>query len=177
MLLKFNVYPRFAISLQLSNLLELLSLTLYILVSSADNLCKQFRPRSDPKGMIWIQTAWHSTDTTEIFFLEKKQQEQKNWFWKKYQQTTKPWLTSQAKRVDELKWKVLHVHAGFMLKPYISLLSIWHGLELLQLRVCVHVCVKVMMSEVRGIDFRWISRYRYSCRLVYIIIAMQIYHV
>ena len=48
MLLKFNVYPPFAISRQLSNLLE---------VSSADNLCKQLRPRSDPTGMIWIQTA------------------------------------------------------------------------------------------------------------------------
>ena len=57
MLLKFNVYPRLAISRQLSNLLELLSYTLYLLVSSADNLCKQFRPRSDPTGMIFIQTA------------------------------------------------------------------------------------------------------------------------
>ena len=38
MLFKFNVYPRFAISRQLSNLLELSSLTLYLLGSSADNL-------------------------------------------------------------------------------------------------------------------------------------------
>ena len=34
-------------------------------MSSADNLCKQLRPRSDPTGMIWVQTAWHSTDITE----------------------------------------------------------------------------------------------------------------
>ena len=53
-------------------------------MSSTDNLCKQFRPRSDPTGMIWIQTAWHSTDITEIF-LEKKtrQQEQKKMILKK----------------------------------------------------------------------------------------------
>ena len=59
------VYPWFTISRQLSNLLELSSLTLYLLVLSADNLGKQFRPRSDPTGMILIQTAWHSTDITE----------------------------------------------------------------------------------------------------------------
>ena len=34
-----------------------------------------------------------------------------------------------------------------------------------------------MTSEVCGIDFRGISGYRYICRLVYIIIAMQIQHV
>ena len=39
MFLTFNVYPRFAISRQLSFLLELSSKTLYLLVSSADNLC------------------------------------------------------------------------------------------------------------------------------------------
>ena len=32
--------------------------------------------------MIWIQTAWHSTDITKIF-LEKQQQKQQNWFWQK----------------------------------------------------------------------------------------------
>ena len=59
--------------------------------------------------------------------------------------------------VGKLKRKVLHVRAGFMLKPYICLPSIRHGLgpyRLLQLRVCVRVCVKVMASEVCGIDFR-----------------------
>ena len=40
--------------------------------------------------------------------------------------------------------------------------------------VCACVCVKVIKSEVCRIDFRWI---RYSCRLVYIIMVMQIYHV
>ena len=30
-------------------------------MSPADNLCKQFRPI----GMIWIQTAWHTTDITK----------------------------------------------------------------------------------------------------------------
>ena len=54
--------------------------------------------------------------------------------------------------MDDLKWMVLHVHAGFMLKPYICLLRIQHSLGL-QLRVCVRVCVKVMKSEVCGIDF------------------------
>ena len=89
MLLKFNVYPPFAISRQLSNLLELSSKTLYLLVSSADNLCKKIRPRSDQTGMIWIQTAWHSTDITEKKI--EKNNNKKSWFWKKYQQTTKPW--------------------------------------------------------------------------------------
>ena len=65
MLLKLNVYPRFAISRQLSNYCLNCRHKLYKLVLSADNLCKQFRPRSDPTGMIWIQTAWHSTDITE----------------------------------------------------------------------------------------------------------------
>ena len=83
MLLKFNVYPRFAISRQLSNLLEFSSYTLYLLVSSADNLCKQFRPRSDPTGMIWIQTAWNSTDITEKK-NRKNNSKKNNWFWKKY---------------------------------------------------------------------------------------------
>ena len=53
--------------------------------------------------------------------------------------------------------------------------TVYDPYRLLQLRVCVRVCVNVMTSEVFGIDFRWISGYRYSCRLVYIIIAMQIY--
>ena len=35
----------------------------------------------------------------------------------------------------------------------------------------------MMTSEVCGIDFRRISGYRYFCRLVHIIIAMQIYHI
>ena len=43
--------------------------------------------------------------------------------------------------------------------------------------MCVRVCVKMMTSEVCGIDFRGIIGYRYSCRLVQIIIAMQICHV
>ena len=50
-------------------------------MSSADNLCKQFRPRSDPTGMIWIQTAWHSTDVTEK--KSRKKQQQKTDFEKK----------------------------------------------------------------------------------------------
>ena len=33
-------------------------------------------------GMIWIQTAWHSTDIPD-FLRKKKQQQQINWFWKK----------------------------------------------------------------------------------------------
>ena len=48
-------------------------------MSPADNLCKQFRQM----GMIWIQTAWHSTDITEKKFRKKQQQQKKNWFWKK----------------------------------------------------------------------------------------------
>ena len=62
---------------------------LYLLVLSPDNLCKQFRPRSDPTGMIWIQTAWHSTDITEKNL--EKTTTKKTDFEKKYQQTTKPW--------------------------------------------------------------------------------------
>ena len=60
--------------------------------------------------------------------------------------------------MHELKWKVLHVHAWFMLKPYICLLSIRHSLEPLYtfkiacVRACV--CVKMMTSEVCEIDFR-----------------------
>ena len=41
----------------------------------------------------------------------------------------------------------------------------------------VRVCVKMMTSGVCEIDFRRISGYRYSCSLVHIIMAMQIYHV
>ena len=48
MLFKLNVYPQFAISRQLFKLPELSSLNLYLLVSSADYLCKQFGPRSGP---------------------------------------------------------------------------------------------------------------------------------
>ena len=145
-------------------------------MSSADNLCKQFRPRSDPTGMIWIQTAWHSTNITHVF--RKKQQQQKSDFEKKYQQTTKPWqITLSAKRVDELKWKVLHVHAGFMLPSFNTARSRTHMDFYKCVCACVCVCVKVMTNEVCWMDFRWISGYRYSCRLVYIIIVMQIYHV
>ena len=44
-----------------------LFLTICLLVSSADNLCKQFGPRSD---LIWIKTVWHSDDIPErSFFL------------------------------------------------------------------------------------------------------------
>ena len=45
--------------------------------------------------------------------------------------------------MDELKWKVLHVHAGFMLKPYICLLSIQHGLGPIYTFTiaCVRACV------------------------------------
>ena len=86
MLLKFNVYPRFAISRQLSNLLELSSWTLYLLVSPADNLCKQLRPM----GMIWIQTACHSTGITRKCFRKKQQQQkQKNNFEKKIRRRQK----------------------------------------------------------------------------------------
>ena len=39
--------------------------------------------------MIWIQTAWHSTDITEK--KNRKNNNKKTDFEKKYQQTTKPW--------------------------------------------------------------------------------------
>ena len=65
-------------------------------------------------------------------------------FEKKNQQTTKPWqITSKAKRGDELKWRVLHVHAGFMLKPNICLLTIRHGLGPIDFYNCVCACVFV----------------------------------
>ena len=46
-----------------------------------------------------------------------------------------------------------------MLKPYICLLSIRHGLGPISTFTiaCMRACVKVMTSEVRGIDFRGIS--------------------
>ena len=52
-------------------------------------------------------------------------------------------LPHMQKRVNELKWKVLHVHVCFMLKPYICLLSIRHGLgPLLTFTIaCVRSCV------------------------------------
>ena len=40
-------------------------------VSSADNLCKQFGPRSgttECRGLIWIQTVCDSDDIPEIIF-------------------------------------------------------------------------------------------------------------
>ena len=47
--------------------------------SSADNLFKQFGPRSSPtkcRGLIWIQSVWHSNGILERIFW-------KNLFWKK----------------------------------------------------------------------------------------------
>ena len=88
-------------------------------MSSADNFCKQFRPKSDPTGMILIQTAWHSTDITEK--KKKKQQQQKNSFWKKISADDKTMANYLVGKKGRW-WKVLHVHAGFMLKPYICLL-------------------------------------------------------
>ena len=76
-------------------------------------------------GMIWIQTAWHSTDITE---KNEKKQQLKNDFEKKSADDKTMAKLPRRQRVDELKWKVLHVHAGFMLKPYICLLSIRHSL-------------------------------------------------
>ena len=53
-------------------------ITLCLLVSSVDNLCKPFGPRL---GLIWIQTVWHSNDIPERIFrnswlkkLKKNQQ-------------------------------------------------------------------------------------------------------
>ena len=57
-------------------------------------------------------------------------------------------------RVNELKWKVLHVHACFMLKPYICLRSRTPRDFDNCVRACVRVCVKMMTSEVCGIDCR-----------------------
>ena len=84
MLFKFNVYPQFAISRKLSNLLELSSWTLYLPVSSADYLCKQFRPRSETTK----RRAWSGSKLLGILLIflkdhfRKKQQQETNWFWK-----------------------------------------------------------------------------------------------
>ena len=44
-------------------------LTLCLLVSSADSLCKQFGPWSNlTSGLIWIQTVYHSDGIPEIFW-------------------------------------------------------------------------------------------------------------
>ena len=41
----------------------------YLLVSSADNLCKQIGPRTGPtKHLIWIQSVWHSDGILKIIF-------------------------------------------------------------------------------------------------------------
>ena len=103
-------------------------------------ICKQFGPRSGPTK----RRAWSGSKLLGIQLIFPKDHLGKTTtinelILKKYQQTTKPWqITSKARRVNELKWKVLHVHACFMLKPYICLLSIRHGLGPL-LRVCVCV--------------------------------------
>ena len=58
-------------------------LTHYLLVSSADNLWKQFGTQIWPdrmSGLIWIQTVWHSDRIPEIIFRKK-------WFGKNQQAT------------------------------------------------------------------------------------------
>ena len=50
-------------------------LTLYLLVLSAYNLCKQFGTRSGQTKTVdlnWIQTAWHSDGIPERIILKKK---------------------------------------------------------------------------------------------------------
>ena len=78
--------------------------------------------------MIWIQTAWHSTDIPERSFEKKKNNNKQTDFENisADDKTMTNYLVGK-KRANELKWKVLHVHACFMLKPYICLLSILHG--------------------------------------------------
>ena len=46
-------------------------------MSSADNICKEFGPRSGPSGLIWIQTVWHSNGILD-FFIEKVEIEEKH---------------------------------------------------------------------------------------------------
>ena len=49
-----------------------------------------------------------------------------------------------GKQVNELKWKVLHLHACFMLKPIFACFqygTVYDPYRLLQLRVCVRACV------------------------------------
>ena len=61
-------------------------------VSSADNLCKQFGPRSGPtkvSGLIWNWTVWHSEGSPERFFRKK-------WFWKNQQTTKKVGKNTQS---------------------------------------------------------------------------------
>ena len=74
--------------------------------------------------------------------------------------------------------RVLHVHAGFMIKPSICLLSIRHGLGPIKTFTiaCVHACV-CQSDDERGLRNIFslnqrIYKKKYSCRLVYIIIAM-----
>ena len=61
-----------------------LPLTLCLPVLSADNLCKQFGPRSGLtilSGLIWIQTIWHSDGIPEIlknkWFIKKRSADDK----------------------------------------------------------------------------------------------------
>ena len=148
-------------------------------MSSADNLCKQFRPRSDPKGMIWIKTAWHSTDIAEKSrkkYNNKKADFEKN-ISRRQNQGKSPRRQKESMNWNGRCYMYMQVSCLSLIFAYFPYGTVQDTHRLLQLRVCVRACVKVMTSEVCGIDFRWISGYRYSCRLVYITIAMQIYHV
>ena len=143
-------------------------------MSSADNLCKQFGPRSgSTKRQAWSESKL--LDTLPIFTKEFFRKTTTNWFCKKNisrrqnQDKLPLW-----QRVNELKWKVyLHVSSlSLIFTCYNTAQSRTHIDFTIE---CACVCVEMMTSEVCGIDFSWLSLYRYSCRLVYISKAMPIY--
>ena len=70
---------------------SLICLNLYLLVSSADNLCKQFGPRSGPAKRIGQDLDPNCLTLYRYsgnIFLEKQQQQQQQTDFEKYQQTT-----------------------------------------------------------------------------------------
>ena len=176
MLFTFNVYPQFAIFIDSLICLNC-CLTSVVCWLPLQTIRTQIRP-NETSGMIWIQTAWHSTDIPERSFT-KKQHKKTNWFWKKISaddKTMTNYLVGKRSQWIEMEGATCTCmfHASAL---YLPAFKTARSRTPIDSCVCACVCVKMMTSEVWGIDFHWIFGYRYSCRLVHIIIAMQIYHV
>ena len=147
-----------------------------LLITFANNL--------DPDQARRAWSGYKLLDTLLILPKKKNRKTKKKntWFWKKNISRRQNHGKLPSRQKESMNWNgrcymYMQVSCLSLIFACFQYGTFKDPCRLLQLRVCVRVCVKVMTSVVCGIDFRWISGYRYSCRLVYIIIAMQIYHV
>ena len=110
-------------------------LTLFLLVSSADNLCKQLGPRS---GLTKCQ-AWSGSKLfdTLIVFIPKRFFSKKKWFWKKKTADNKNAckITQQAKVSRRLQLVPKQMHSGRM-KPYLANNLSQKAISLICLSIC-----------------------------------------